>query len=74
MPECEQVPPLVYPPPARAEFDPVTGRSENAFGAVNPASRWIELVPGENRIGMTLSEEASRATMTITWYNRYLGA
>ncbi len=55
-------------------FDPVTGRSENAFGAVNPASRWIELVPGENRIGMTLSEEASRATMTIAWYNRYLGA
>ena len=23
MPECEQVPPLVYPPPARAEFDAI---------------------------------------------------
>lgn len=55
-------------------FDPVTGTAINAFGSIRPESRWIELVPGENRIGFTRSGEASRASMSVAWYNRYLGA
>jgi hypothetical protein len=54
-----------------ATFCPVL---DEFAGAAVDASIWTDLVPGENRIGMTLSEEASRATMTIAWYNRYLGA
>lgn len=55
-------------------FDPATGTERNEFGSIFPRSRWIELVPGENRIGFTRSGEASRASMRVAWYNRYLGA
>lgn len=55
-------------------FTPSTGHAVTAFGAIVPDSNWIDLVPGENTIGFTQSTEAEHATMTIAWYNRYLGA
>lgn len=56
------------------KLNPVTGHRQNAFGTLRTQSRWIELVPGPNRIGFTHSGEASRAQVQISWYNRFLGA
>lgn len=64
----------VFGSKSAVRFDPATGVSVNAFGAVRPDSRWIELVPGENRVGFTRSAAAPNAQMEVAWFNRYLGA
>lgn len=56
------------------KFTPATGTTINVMATVRPGSEWLTLEPGVNVIGFTGSESAGSATLSVSWYNRYLGA
>lgn len=54
--------------------DPATGTETDALADVLLTSDWFDLQPGENRIAFGNSVDAHAATMTVAWYDRFLGA